>query len=243
MQTNLFYAEPDLVRVETRVLRFRQSPHGLSIATAENIVRAAGGGEPADRGAITIEGIEYAIERVEKAEGHTWLLIGEAPQIDAGTAVTVQVDGDHRQRRRRLHTAVHIAIRSAFNLYPEMEVTEAEIDEDAFGATIGAQVAEATWTDQLVPSFQYVVGAKLEVDALVAKSVESARSQFGGLFRISGRHLLTGKVRLIRIADFDVNPCAGMHAINTGVGPLVLTHRADADHLAIRVDVPRSVLV
>lgn len=66
-----------------------------------------GGGQPNDRGSISVEGAEIPVTKVKMQQGEIWhYLEGDAPPV--GSSVTGRIDWDRRYRLMRTHTAMHI---------------------------------------------------------------------------------------------------------------------------------------
>lgn len=222
-QTNMYYAEPDLTQVDTSVVAVRAHAQGCAIATQENIVRATGGGEPRDHGHVN----DHTIVDVEKHDGMTWLVLDVAPgDLPTGTEVTVTVDAKHRDARRRLHTALHLAIRTTMDTIGSTEVLHADVAEDAAAADLVLRLDRSRQeyhVAEIDRSMRSVVLQALPVTAVKAKNVEAAEYRFGSLFRVSDRHSFKGRIRVILVDGFDANPCSGLHHSDTDIGPYALS--------------------
>ena len=218
-QKNLFYQFPDKTEITSKIIAARPHFFGTAIAIEENIVRAAGGGEPRDVGKVN----GSPIQQVEKQEGKTWIAFDSDPALyKPDTVVEIELDRGHRDQRRRLHTGVHPAIRSAYNHFDDFRVTEAEIAEDASSAIIKGDVSRAIDKGdiaQIDMAMRSTVLKELPVTLNRAKSVDHAEEEHGHLFRVSDRHAFRGKVRLVCIDGFDVNPCSGLHHPDSNIGP------------------------
>lgn len=226
-QTNMFYAEPDLVEVATEVVAIREHANGLAIAVASNLLRASSGGEPRDIGTVN----RLKILDVTKGEGLTWLIVPATPdQLCVGDQVDLSIDASHRDQRRRLHTATHLFIRCACNHFDGFEVSVAEIEDDASSALIIGHADRALRHEDLClidRSMRSEVLKQRAVKSGKAKSVEAAEEKYGELFRVSARHGFRGRIRVIEIEGFDVNPCSGLHHSTTNIGPYVLEGECD----------------
>lgn len=232
-QKHLFHSEPERTTIESTIIAVRPHFYGVAIATAENIVRAAGGGEPRDVGEVA----GMPIRHVEKQGGMTWIALeGNPGDYRIGQAVGIDLDAGHRNIRRRLHTGTHLAIRCAYNHFGDIHIIEAEIAEDASSARIVGKVDRPIgqadiWTiDQAMRS--EVLKAR-PVTTTKAKSVEHAEREYGPLFRVSDRHAFQGKVRLVCIQGLDVNPCSGLHHLNSNIGAYEM--KADLTHVTVGV--------
>lgn len=221
-QINVFHDDPERTSITSKVMAVRPHHFGMAVAFAENIARAAGGGEPRDVGTVAGKKIDC----IEKYIGKTWIAFAGAPDtFHIGDHLLVTLDAAHRERRRRLHTALHLLIRSAYEELGCIKVVAAEITDDASAADV-----------VLAPPQKIEGGALAAVDRRMrsevllghrvftckSKSLDAARAEHGSLFRLSGRYALTGKVRLVVIEGFDVNPCSGLHYDTSNIGPYSL---------------------
>ncbi|NKB59530.1 MAG: hypothetical protein GKS00_24680 [Alphaproteobacteria bacterium] len=227
-QKNLFYDCPDLTSVSSSVIDVRIHELGVAIAAEQNIVRAAGGGEPRDVGCIKIEGSHNSrILDVEKKDGLTWIITDEdISKLETINQIGVEVDAMHRDRRRRLHTAVHMAIRCAYNHFKTFHVLEAEINDDAYAARVIGRANRVVSSDDIIDIKQAMrsqVRICRPVLASKVRSIQYAEETYGDLFRMSARYALKGKVRLVCIEGFDANPCSGLHYTSSNIGPYEMT--------------------
>ncbi|HWR66469.1 MAG TPA: alanyl-tRNA editing protein [Bellilinea sp.] len=77
-----------------------------------------GGGQPADSGTLTADGITYRVTRAKKGTQGVWhILEGDAPLPAAGQAVHAQIDWEHRYQLMRTHSALHILCGVVFRDY------------------------------------------------------------------------------------------------------------------------------
>jgi len=91
---------PQIAVGETSIVAVQPAADGIAVALGENLFRAAGGGEPADRGELLFGGDVVPVRRVVKNEGTTWAIAG-ASGIGVGQLVTARLDQVHRLRKRR----------------------------------------------------------------------------------------------------------------------------------------------
>ncbi len=180
------------------------------------IFYAASGGQPADAGVLTA------------ANGDA-VLIGNAGYIDAGkteiahvpaaaTGVTLKIgepvhlviDWDRRYARMRMHTALHLL--SAVLPYPvtggavgdtdgrlDFDIPEAGLDKDEITQKLAKMIA----ADAAVRSF-WISDEELAAKPGLVKTM-SVKPPMGA-----------GRVRLIEIVGYDLQPCGGTHVQTTG---------------------------
>ncbi len=189
------------------------TPEG-GVVLDRTVLYAASGGQPADRGALlTPAGDTVALAGVvftdpAKTEIAHLPAPGTAP-LKAGDRVRAMVDWDVRHARMRMHTALHLL--SAVLPYPvtggsvgeaesrlDFDIPDAGLDKDA----ITAKLAEMIAADAAVSS-RWIADAELEANPGLVKTM-SVKPPMG-----------TGRVRLIEIAGYDLQPCGGTHVRST----------------------------
>lgn len=229
-QRNLYMAQPGLLDGETRILAVRRVGDGMAVAVRENLHRPEGGGEPADRGSLALDGGDARpVRRVEKAEGRIWLHVG-AQSADAlpsiGSRACVHVDAAYRDVKRRLHTLEHIAASIALRALPDFKIAATRIDADSKTAMIAGWMGRAATHDDLNEideGVQEVVWAERPVSSVCGLRLAEARKTYGRLFRLNDRDRPAGPARLVVIEDLDANPCSGCHFGTSDVGPYKMT--------------------
>src|SRR5438552_6574974 len=176
---------------------------------------AASGGQPADRGVLTtatgdtiaIANASYTdpakseIAHLPAATGGLNLKIGES--------VHAAIDWDLRYVRMRMHTALHLL--SAVLPYPvtggavgdtdgrlDFDIPEAGLDK----AEITDKLAEMIAAGAEVRA-RWITDAELAADSGLIKTM-SVKPPMG-----------TGRVRLIEIVGYDLQPCGGTHVRTT----------------------------
>ena len=81
------------------------SPEGVELD--RTAFYPGGGGQPADAGALSADGVSWPVASVRKLEGRIWHhVVGEPPRI--GQAVKASLDWERRYALMRTHTAMHI---------------------------------------------------------------------------------------------------------------------------------------
>jgi misacylated tRNA(Ala) deacylase len=185
------------------------------IVVDRTVFYATSGGQPGDRGMLTtaagatvpIGGAVYTdaaktiIAQVPAAAS------GAHPAV--GEPVTLAIDWDLRYRRMRMHTALHLL--SAILPYPvtggsvgeddsrlDFDIPEAGLDKDEITAKLAAMIA----ADAAVTT-RWISDAELESNPGLVKTM-SVKPPMG-----------SGRVRLVEIADFDLQPCGGTHVRRT----------------------------
>lgn len=177
---------------------------------------AASGGQPADRGVLTtatgagvvIGGADYVDPG--KTEIAHLPSAGSGLQLEVGEPVRAAIDWELRYARMRMHTALHLL--SAVLPYPvtggavgdrdgrlDFDIPEAGLDKDEITEKLAAMIA----ADAEVRS-RWITDAELAAEPGLVKTM-SVKPPMG-----------TGRVRLIEIVGYDLQPCGGTHVRRTG---------------------------
>lgn len=221
MPTELLF-RADAYQSETTATVLSVNERG-GIELDRTVFYATGGGQPGDAGfLVTADGREIAIgttiyDPEDKSRILHVPLEGQAAPA-VGDKVTARLDWERRLKRMRIHTALHLlsvalpypvtggAIgegdgRLDFDI-PEGGLDKAEIDEK-LNELIGrnAAVTESWITDE-----------ELDANPGLVKTM-SVKPPRG-----------SGRVRLVRIDEIDLQPCGGTHVRNTAeIGKVAVT--------------------
>jgi misacylated tRNA(Ala) deacylase len=188
---------------------------GQNIALDRTVFYATSGGQPGDRGTlVTAGGAEIPITgAIFTDPGKTE--IAHLPQDGAaampaiGETVTVRIDWEPRYARMRMHTALHLL--SAVLPYPvtggsvgdsesrlDFDIPDAGLDKDAITARLSEMIA----TDAEV-RHRWIADEELAANPGLVKTM-AVKPPMG-----------TGRVRLVEIVGFDLQPCGGTHVRRT----------------------------
>jgi misacylated tRNA(Ala) deacylase len=175
---------------------------------------AASGGQPADRGvlrratgeAVLIAGASFT--DAEKSQiSHQPAAAGLA--LTEGETVHAAIDWDLRYARMRMHTALHLL--SAVLPYPvtggavgdsngrlDFDIPEAGLDKEEITRKLAQMIAAGAEVRS-----RWISDAELEAAPGLVKTM-SVKPPIG-----------TGRVRLIEIVGYDLQPCGGTHVRTT----------------------------
>jgi misacylated tRNA(Ala) deacylase len=192
------------------------TPDG-GIILDRTVFYAASGGQPGDRGVLTTaSGTAILIDKAIYADPEKTVIAhipaepGAGARVARGEPVHAVFDWNERYARMRMHTALHLL--SAVLPYPvtggsvgeaesrlDFDIPEAGLDR----AAIEAELAKMIAADAEVRS-RWISDAELAVNPGLVKTM-SVKPPMG-----------SGRVRLIEIAGFDLQPCGGTHVRRTG---------------------------
>ena len=175
---------------------------------------AASGGQSADRGVLrrtTGEAIPIASASYTDADKSEISHLPAAAGLDLkeGEAVHAAIDWDLRYARMRMHTALHLL--SAVLPYPvtggavgdtdgrlDFDIPEAGLDKEEITRKLVQMIAAGAEVRS-----RWISDAELEAAPGLVKTM-SVKPPIG-----------TGRVRLIEIVGYDLQPCGGTHVRTT----------------------------
>jgi len=176
---------------------------------------ASSGGQPGDRGRMAVAGgVALPVASAIYADAAKTLIVhlpeaAEVARPAIGAELTVSIDWELRYRRMRMHTALHLL--SAILPYPvtggsvgedegrlDFDIPEAGLDKDEITRKLQAMIA----ADAAVTT-RWISDAELELNPGLVKTM-SVKPPVG-----------TGRVRLVEIAGYDLQPCGGTHVRRT----------------------------
>jgi misacylated tRNA(Ala) deacylase len=185
------------------------------IVLDRTVLYAASGGQPGDRGVLTtatgdvipIESASYTDP--EKTEIAHLPTATTGPRLKVGEPVYAVIDWDLRYSRMRMHTALHLL--SAVLPYPvtggsvgdtdgrlDFDIPEAGLDKEEITRKLAKMIASGAEVTS-----RWITDEELEAKPNLVKTM-SVKPPMG-----------TGRVRLIEIAGYDLQPCGGTHVRRT----------------------------
>ena len=180
------------------------------IVLDRTVFYATSGGQPGDRGmltradgtAIPIVGVLYT-DPAKSVIAHAPANAGASFAV--GDELAAKIDWDLRYRRMRMHTALHLL--SAVLPYPvtggsvgeeesrlDFDIPEAGLDKDEITRKLAAMVAA-----DVPVTTRWITDAELAANPGLIKTM-SVKPPMG-----------SGRVRLVEIAGYDLQPCGGTH--------------------------------
>jgi misacylated tRNA(Ala) deacylase len=184
---------------------------------------ATGGGQPGDSGRLEREGggppVAIATTVYGEDKGDIVHVPGEAePLPEPGETVRAALDWARRYRHMRIHTGLHLL--SVVLPFPvtggAIGADEGRLDFDLEGGEVPAKEAIEEQLNGLVAANHPVSQEWITDDELLANpglvKTMKVKPPMG-----------TGRVRLVRIGDIDLQPCGGTHVRATGeIGRLMI---------------------
>ncbi len=170
-----------------------------------------GGGQQGDTGVIVrANGERIAVTDTRKGESPDSVVhvVGAGSPLAVGDEVSLAIDWDRRYALMRLHTALHVmscvvvAPVTGGNIAPDkarldFDIDMSLLDADRITRETNALIARAVDTETV-----WITDQELDARPELVKtmSVQPPRG--------------SGRVRLLRIPDIDLQPCGGTHVRN-----------------------------
>ncbi len=213
MQPTEKYFEADAYRTqaEGRILAIEPDGKGGGKAALDGTVfYPEGGGQPADRGTLTLaDGTVLTVTDVHESAGVIWHTVASLPEsVSAGAVVTEAIDWTWRFDKMQQHTGEHILSGILHRMFGAENV----------GFHIGS---DAVRMDTSVPiSAEGLREAELAANRIVWQDVPvvityPTREELAALTYRSKKEL-EGQVRIVTIPGADVCACCGTHTASTG---------------------------
>ena len=213
MQPTEKYFEADAYRTqaEGRILAIEPDGKGGGKAALDGTVfYPEGGGQPADRGTLTLaDGTVLTVTDVHESAGVIWHTVASLPEsVSAGAVVTEAIDWAWRFDKMQQHTGEHILSGILHRMFGAENV----------GFHIGS---DAVRMDTSVPiSAEGLREAELAANRIVWQNVpvvitSPTREELAALTYRSKKEI-EGQVRIVTIPGADVCACCGTHTASTG---------------------------
>ena len=182
------------------------------------------GGQVADQGVMTADGVVFKVNNVLKNKGGKYMHYGKLLKgsIVLGDKLTVSIDTERRKAISRAHSATHL-LQSALRLVLGDHVHQAgslvEPDYLRFDFThFSALTAEEIGQVNTVMADMILEGADIETQVMPFDEAKKLRAMalFGEKYGDT--------VRVVKMGDFSMEFCGGTHLDNTAkVGMFVIT--------------------
>lgn len=219
---NIFLAQPDAMTVATQVERVRLLEDGRpALVLAENAMRPAGGGQPADRGLIVTATGPVPVSEVVKSEGATWV-VASGGEFEVGQDVRIEVDEARRRLLSQGHSLTHLMMAAVREVAEGYESKGADISDCGRHIELRFRSSAPVGEGQLRELDRRTrsrIARGLPITITRVRSMEDAARTLEH-WRVDPDLNLGGKIRVVTIEGVDANPCSGSHVSSTAeIGP------------------------
>lgn len=183
----------------------------------------SGGGQPADHGTISGDGVHYSIFDVRK-RAEILHLLGDSVNLDLLMNQTLTAEIDHKRRDIlcRMHTAQHLVSAAADELFGASTIGN-QINTQKTRIDIGIESRESFSRDNLQSCVNKFVDSAVDVSMSFRPRVELIEDPLvRANLDLIPKHI--DELRVITIDGIDICPCAGTHVGNTNqIGHIEIT--------------------
>ena len=181
-----------------------------------------GGGQPGDTGILRLaDGSEITIATTVKGKGVENVVHVPAEGQTAplpGTQVTAVVDWDRRYLHMQMHTALHLVCSivpagvtgnqiGAEKSRMDFDMSDEKLDKEEIAALVNALIDADHPTH-----IDYITDEELDAQPEIIPTMSVAPPRG------------TGRIRLLKIGEIDLQPCGGTHVSRTGeIGHIRIT--------------------
>ena len=173
-----------------------------------------GGGQPADSGMLTADGVDYVVKRVRRDSGQYVHEIDGDTRPEVGVHISGAVDWDRRYQLMRTHTALHILCGVVWRDYGA-QVTGGNMEPLRARMDFELESMSSDFAEHVEELINGEVAAERDVHVSVLPREEAF--QIPDLIRTK-INLLPPQIKEVRIIDIeglDLQADGGTHVANT----------------------------
>ena len=213
----LFRSDAYMPETEATVLAVNDR---RGIVLDRTVFYATGGGQPGDTGVLRRPGGDIAIATTVYGDDKREIVHvpGDSePLPEPGETLTAALDWERRHRHMRIHTGLHL-----LSVVLPFPVTGGSIgaEEGRLDFSIAGEVPAK---EEIEEKLNALVAADYPVsDEWITDEELMANPGMVKTMKVKPP-MGTGRVRLVRIGDIDLQPCGGTHVRSTAeIGPLII---------------------
>lgn len=185
---------------------------GNKLALDQTVFYPMGGGQPGDTGMLLRqngEAVKVLDTIKDRESGQIWHILEEGVEFDSGETVSAEIDWDRRHKIMRLHSCMHmlcaiIPVPVTGGSIRDEGTARLDFDlpEPPDKAALDAKLNELTHADhQMTLSWITDDELKSQPDLVRTMSVQPPMG--------------SGRVRLVKFDQVDLQPCGGTHVANS----------------------------
>ncbi len=208
----LYYEDHYTKEFDAKVIWINNTNNGTEVILDQTAFYPEGGGQPADKGTLTIKGKEIFVKHVEK-HGKAIIHLVDG-KLDVGDKVHGQLDWEHRYTLMKHHTGTHV-VNGALRMLLGEHIWQA-------GSQLGVNDARFDFahykniTEEERKEIEDLANKLVQKGQAVEKKVmdrNSAEQTYG--FRLYQGGVPPGNdIRVLNIPGIDVEACGGTHLNN-----------------------------
>ncbi len=208
-----YYDDPYARKIRSNVLKIIQ---GRFVVLDRTIFYPKGGGQDSDRGFLMRNGMRVRVVSVSKIGNVIVHEVAEEVPFAEGEEVDVEVDWERRISLMRHHTSTHIVLGAARRILGQ-HVWQAGAEKEAERSRLDISHWKQITSEELCEIeglANATVMANIPVDVSLMMRGDAER-KYG--FRLYQGGVVPGEhIRVVKIGDWDVEACGGLHVKSTG---------------------------
>ncbi len=209
----LYYDDHYLKEFDATIVWKQTTERGTEVILDKTVFYPEGGGQPADKGVLIIQGKPHQVVHVEKVAGSIIHVLEHSANV--GEAVHGKLDWEHRYTLMKHHTGTHVvngALRRLFGEHiwqagSQLGVTEARFDFAHYKPI----------TEDEIKKIENIANEFVKQAVTVEKKImerNKAERTYG--FRLYQGGVPPGnQIRILNLPGIDVEACGGTHLNNT----------------------------
>ena len=209
----LYYDDHYQQEFDAKVLWKNKTPKGTAIILDKTVFYPEGGGQPADKGILTVQGNPLTVTHVEK-QGEA-IIHHVDKDIALHETVHGKIDWEHRYNLMKHHTGTHAvngALRTLLGDHIWQAGSQLAVNEARFDFSHYKSISKEEYKEIEKLANSYIQQA-VPVEKKVMER-NDAENAFG--FRLYQGGVPPGNhIRVLHIPGVDVEACGGMHVNNT----------------------------
>jgi len=221
----LYYADAYTTTFDARCVEQTMLNGSPAVALDRSYFYPASGGQPHDTGALN--GVRVIDVVVRESDGAVLHLL-ERP-LAAGEQVQGQIDWARRFDHMQQHTGQHI-LSQAFVRLAEAETVGFHMSADSVTIDLDTPALDAPLIERVEALANQIVFEDRPVRAWFPDADELPTLTLRKTPDVEGR------LRVVEVADFDLNACGGTHVARTGAIGLIKILRTERRGEALRVE-------
>lgn len=208
MTARLYLEDPYLVAFAAVVTAVRDG----WVALDQTAFYPGGGGQPADRGTLTVAGTELAVAEIGVEAGQVWHRVDG--DLAPGTPVVGEIDWPRRHALMRAHGLMHVVNSIALARF-DAAITGVQLGVDRSRIDLSLDAFGREELPDLEDAVNAVIARDLPIRSLTISEADyRARPE---LIRTADVEppVIGGQVRVVEIVGFDAQACGGTHVHTT----------------------------
>ena len=209
----LYQTDSYLQSFEAKVVALDEEGRGIGLD--RSAFYPGGGGQPADSGSLTADGVTYIVKRAKKVGDQVFHFVeGDDALPPFGAVVQAQIDWERRYKLMRTHTALHVLCGVVFRDYGA-SVTGGDMEPLDGRMDFEFERMQHELVDQIQQAVNREVAARREVRVAILPRQEAFA--IPDLIRTKINLLPEGieQVRVVEIVGLDLQADGGTHVHNT----------------------------